>query len=170
MSTISFIIPSIGRPSLHKTLHSIEPWPGDEIIVSQFPEPSHTWGNAERKAAIAKARCEYLAFMDDDDWYVPGHRDIMENAILDVPGAPCLFRIRYPNGNILWRTKEAIPGNVSSQMILVPNRPEMFYKFQFPGNVNAGDYWFISRWKFPYTNWRSEIIAELGHNDGEHGN
>ena len=150
-----------------RTLNSIEKWPGDEIHAIQHFPPSGTWGNAERKEGIKKATCDYLAFIDDDDWYVKGHREIMESAISENPGKPNLFRMKYPNGQILWKEKEVKPGNVSSQMILVPNQKDMFYKFQFPGNTNMGDYYFVARWKFPETVWREEIIAFLGHNDGE---
>ena len=165
--TISFIVPTIGRSTLMRTLASIEKWPGDEIYAIQHFPPSGTWGNAERKEGIAKAKGNYLAFIDDDDWYVQGHREIMENAIKKHPGRPILFRMQYPNGNVLWKEKEVVPGNVSSQMILVPNRKQMFYKFQFPGNTNMGDYYFISRWKFPEIIWREEILVRLGHNDKE---
>src|SRR6266550_7689236 len=148
MAAISFIIPTIGRETLKRTVDSVEKWEGDEIIVVQHHPPSGTWGNAERKEGIAKAEGDYLAFMDDDDYYLPGHRKIMDQAVRENPGKPNLFRMQYPNGNILWKVKQRIPGNVSSQMIFVPNRKDMFYKFMFPGNTNMGDYYFISRWKF----------------------
>lgn len=165
--TISFIIPTIGRESLARTLGSIAKWAGDEVIVIQHHPPSGGWGNAERKEGIAKATGDYLAFIDDDDYYVAGHRDLMAKAIAQNPGLPHLFKMRYPNGNILWKEKKIVPGNVSSQMILVPNLKDMFYRFQFPGNTNMGDFYFISGWKFPEVIWREEIIALLGHNDGE---
>ena len=165
MPTISFIIPTIGRPSLQRTLASIEKWNSDEVLTIQFNPPSGTWGNSERKAGIAKATCDYLAFIDDDDYYVSNHRAIMERAMQENPGLPNLFRMQYPNGDILWKELRIIPGNVSSQMILVPNRKEMFYKFMFPGNTNMGDYYFVARWKFPEVIWREEVIAFLGHDD-----
>lgn len=166
---ISFIVPSIGRQSLKRTLASIEKWPEDEILVIQHHPPSGTWGNTERKEGIAKATCDYLAFIDDDDYYVVGHRHLMDQAIRANPSKPHLFRMQYPNGHILWREKKIAPGNVSSQMILVPNQKDMFYRFQFPGNTNMGDYYFISRWKFPQTIWEEDVIALLGHDDGVPG-
>ena len=165
--TISFVITTIGRDSLKRTLASIEKWPGDEIWAIQHSPPSGTWGNAERKEGIAKSTCDYIAFIDDDDYYVPGHRQIMDQAARENPGLPNLFRMQYPNGNLVWKTKEIIPGNIGSPMILVPNRKEMFYRFQFPGATNMGDYYFVARWKFPQVIWREEIIALLGHNDGQ---
>lgn len=167
MTSISFVIPSIGRESLKRTLASLEQMPGDEVLVIQHHPPSGKWGNPERKEGIAKATGDYIAFMDDDDYYVPGHRQIMTTAMAENPGVPNLFRMQYPNGKILWQQRMVIPGNVSSQMILVPNIKSMFYKFLFPDGTNMGDYYFISRWKFPNIIWRPEIIARLGHNDGE---
>ncbi|TSC86275.1 MAG: hypothetical protein G01um101416_698 [Microgenomates group bacterium Gr01-1014_16] len=166
MTTISFIIPSIGRQSLQRAVDSIEKWPGDEVLVVQHHPPSGTWGNAERKEGIAKAAGNYLAFIDDDDYYVPQHRTIMDRAITNHPGLPHLFRMRFPNGKILWKTREIIPGNIGSPMILVPNQKQMFYRFQFPGRTNMGDYYFVARWKFPVTIWEENIIALTGHDDG----
>lgn len=165
--TISFIIPTIGRKSLKRTLSSIEKWEGDQIWVIQHFPPSGTWGNAERKEGIAKSTCDYIAFIDDDDYYTKGHRAIMDKASSENPGKPNLFKIKYPNGKILWDRKEIVPGNISSQMIMVPNKSEMFYRFQFPGNTNMGDYYFVARWKFPEVVFRQEIIAMMGHSDGE---
>ena len=165
--TISFIIPTIGRKSLQKTLASIEKWGGDGILAIQHFPPSGTWGNTERKEGIAKSACDYIAFIDDDDYYVKGHRTLMDKAINENPGKPNLFKLQYPNGKILWDRKEIVPGNISSQMIMVPNKKEMFYRFQFPGNTNMGDYYFVSRWKFPEVVFREEIIVMMGHNDGE---
>lgn len=136
-------------------------------MVIQHVPPSGTWGNTERKEGIAKSTCDYIAFMDDDDCYVPGHRALMDAAIKANPGKPNLFKLQYPNGKILWDREEIVPGNISSQMIMVPNKKEMFYRFQFPGNTNMGDYYFVARWKFPEVVFRKEIIAMMGHNDKE---
>ena len=162
MATISFIIPTIGRKSLKRTLDSIEKWPRDEILIIQHSPPSGTWGNLERKEGIAKSTCDYIVFIDDDDYYVPGHRALMDAAIKENPGKPILFKVQFPNGKVLWETKEIVPGNVSGQMMLVPNIREKFYRFQWPGNTHMSDYYFMSRWKFPEVVFREEIIVTLG--------
>ena len=50
--TISYIIPSIGRESVKRTLASIEQWPGDEVLVIQLDTPSGTYGNEIGRAHV----------------------------------------------------------------------------------------------------------------------
>lgn len=164
--TISFIVPTTGRPSLKKTLASIETWPGDELLVIQHNPPSGNWGNAERQEGTDKAKCDYLAYIDDDDVYVPGHRKIMAKAIEENPGGnPILFKMRYPSGRVLWQKKWVKNGNVSTQMILVPNKKEMLSKWD--QKHTWADFAFINCWHWPAKtiDWREEIICLLGHND-----
>lgn len=138
---------------------------GDEVIVVPDIEKSGGWGNAQRNEGIIKATCDYIAFMDDDDYYVDGARDIMERTIKENPGLPVLFRMKYPDGTVLWKTKEVIPGNISTQMILVPNSRYMLGTF--PGKRNMADFLFIDAWKWPKGSivWSEEVIALLGHNN-----
>jgi glycosyltransferase involved in cell wall biosynthesis len=165
MNTISFIVPTIGRPTLKKTLDSIETWPGDEVLVIKHNPPSNNWGNAERQEGTNKAKGDYLAYIDDDDVYVPGAREIMHKAIEETAGCPILFRIKYPSGRVLWEKKWVKNGNVSTQMILVPNSPEMLYGWD--QKHSWADFWFINRWKWPSKSivWKKDITVLMGHND-----
>jgi len=165
--TISYIIPSCNRPTLSRAIDSIEMRDGDEICVEFDVPKSGKWGNPQRNKAIARATGDYLAFMDDDDRYLPGYRDTFEKVIKENPGKPVLFRQRYPNKDVIWKTKEVLPGNVSTVMMLVPNKPEMLYEWE--GGRNMADFIFINRWKWNEEDivWREEIIAELGNNDGK---
>ena len=91
-ATISFIIPTVGRESVKETLASIETRPGDEVLAIRHDPPSGNWGNTERQEGTDKAKCDYLAYIDDDDVYVPGHRAIMDKAIRENPNEyPILF-------------------------------------------------------------------------------
>lgn len=164
-NTISFIIPSINRETLKRTIDSIEMRKGDEIVVEFDIPKSNMWGNNQRNRGIIRAIGDYLAFLDDDDVFVPGHRQIMENAINENPGKPNLFKMKYPDGRILWSKKEVVPGNIGSSMIFIPNKKEMlktFYKAR-----NMGDFIFVNTWKWSKEDivWREEIISLLGHND-----
>jgi glycosyltransferase involved in cell wall biosynthesis len=156
--TISFIVPTLGRESLKKTLASVETWPGDELLVIQHNPPSGNWGNAERQEGTDKAKCDYLAFIDDDDVYVPGVRKIMDTAINESPeGTPILFKMQYPSGRTLWRNKRVKNGNVGAPMILVPNNKEKIWGWD--QKYSWADFHFINRWKWGHweINWRPEV-------------
>jgi hypothetical protein len=175
---ISFIIPTVGRPSLAVTLASVETMPGDEILIvcdervdiQPFVEgraearivhcpPGNDWGHAERNFAM------YIAHIDDDDTYAVGARALMADAIRETPGRPVLFRMQYPCGITLWRDPFIRCGNVGTPMMLIPNVPE---KLGTWGSFVGGDCSFLegSGWSSDEYVWRPEIIALLGHNVG----
>lgn len=176
MSSITFIVPTIGRSSLLLTLQSIETKPEDEILLVgnryrvRDPRvryidcaPGGDWGHTERNFATPHAKGDYIAHIDDDDVYAPGHRDLMEDAIQEANGNPVLFRMQFPNGITLWQDREVRCGNVGTPMFLIPNKPEMLGTWQ---SFVGGDCAFLesSLWKPSDYVWRREIIALLGHN------
>ena len=163
--SISYIIPTKGRDTLGRTLTSIERWNDDEIIVEVDNPPSGRWGNDQRNSGMKRAKGDFLAFIDDDDYYTEGHREIMEKAMKENPDKPHLFRIMYPNGRVLWGKKEVEPGNMSTQMILVPNKPGMLHHWQ--DGRNMADYIFIANWKWEGIVWHEDIICNMGHDDEE---
>ena len=173
---ISFIVPTIGRPSLLQTLASIECWPGDEVLVvgnvrevtkgavRYIPcPPGGDWGHSERNFATPLARCKYIAHIDDDDTYAAGTRALMADAMRQAPGRPTLFRMRYPNGITLWDQPEIRCGNVGTPMMLIPNMPTKLGRWE---SFVGGDCAFLqnSKWAAEDYNWRPEVIALLGHN------
>lgn len=179
---ISFIVPTVGRESLQRTLKSIELWPGDELIVignvsemtnhDAFEDvtvrfipcaPGGDWGHSERNIAMPLARGQYLAHIDDDDIYAPHTRELMADAIKKTPNRLVLFRMQYPNGITLWSEPVLRCGNVGTPMILQPNDPSKLAQFEpFVG----GDCAFLekSKWNREDIVWRPEVIALLGHN------
>lgn len=160
MSTISYIIPSLNRESLHRTIASIEMREGDEICVEFDIPKSNMWGNPQRNKAMARATGDYLAFIDDDDFYVKGHREKMEKAIQEHPGSLLLFQMRFPNGAVLWNGKDKVPGNIGTPMILVPNDKSKLH-FWKEGR-NMADFIFVDHWKGDIV-WIEEVLTELGH-------
>lgn len=174
---ISFIVPTIGRASLAKALASIETWPGDEIIVvgeceHTDPRPIYVrcergndWGRKERQIGMSLAKGAYLAFMDDDDAYLPGARAAMQRAIDAAPYRPSLLQMVYPNGLVLWQSPTLACGNVSTQMILIPNDPDRLGEWS---ERYEGDFDFLQsmKWHVESINWWPEIIARIGHADG----
>jgi len=183
---ISFIVPTTCRPSLVRTLASIECIDGDEILlvsdmslnlhmqsfVTERPEircihcpPGKDWGHTERNVAQQHARGEYIAHIDDDDWYMPGTRDLMADAITKTHGLPIMFRMRFPCGITLWRDPKVYCGNVGTPMFLIPNHPE---KFGTWGSFVGGDCSFLETSKWPLDEYvfRPEVIALLDHDPG----
>lgn len=172
---ISFIVPTVGRPSLQKTLASIECLSGDEILVVGDIEPptddrvrfirclaDKCWGGTERNLAMSQAHGRYLSFMDDDDVYAPGARAALGAAILEAPGCPAIFRMKYPGGMVLWQKQALECGNIGTPMIFVPNVPS---KLGVWSQRYESDFNFIEsmKWSFEDVVWRTEIIAHLGH-------
>ena len=169
--TISFIIPTLGRESLQQTFDSIETWEGDEILTIQHTPPSGNWGNAERQEGTDKAKCNYLAFLDDDDIYVQGARKIMDIAIREnLNNYPIMFKMQYPSGRIIWKDKKIACGNIGAPMFLVPNVKKNLHIWE-PAR-SAADFIFADKWAWPakLTIWREEIIALLSHNDEKYEN
>lgn len=163
--TVSFIIPTIGRDSLQDTLASIHPWPGDEILVIQHHPPSGDWGSSERNEGLAKATGDYISFIDDDDIYAPDARYIMDRAIQESRRPyPILFRMRMPDGKILWDKPRLRCNRMGTPMIFVPNIYEKFVPWN--GTIEA-DFQFINCQYWPHRHiiWREEIIALVNHAD-----
>lgn len=176
--TVSYIVPTIGRESLLDTLASIETWPGDEILVigktdladdtrvRWIPcDRGYDWGATERTRGMQAASGDYLAFIDDDDVYLPGARAEIAWTIADTPGRPTLFRIVYPSGGVLWSAPVLREGNVSTQMIVIPRIP---HRLGHWSPRREGDYDFLTSmgWAPSAIVWRREVIAQMGHNDG----
>lgn len=147
--SISFIVATSNRPTLAATLRSIEMREGDELIVvghdvppldprARYVEhaPGNNWGHSERNHAMELATCDYIAHLDDDDAYAPGHRARFAGAIQNHPGRPFIFKMRYANGLELWRHKVVEVGNVGTPMSLIPNDPARRGEF---GDYYGGD-------------------------------
>jgi hypothetical protein len=109
------------------------------------------------------AKGQYIAHIDDDDIYAPGHRALMQDAIQRAPGQPVLFRMQYPSGATLWQEKVLRCGNVGTPMFLIPNQPEKLGTWR---SFVGGDFVFLeeSKWAPEEFVWREEVVALLGHN------
>jgi glycosyltransferase involved in cell wall biosynthesis len=130
MTWTTFIIPTIGRPSLANTLGSLaeqtsEEW--DAIVVgdgaTMIPIPyqdQERWEgkvefiNAEKSAsagltrdygieyALEAEKTEWIAFVDDDDQLMPTYLEALHDATRRYPAADVvLFRMLYNNGRVL---------------------------------------------------------------------
>jgi len=182
---LSIIIPTVGRDSLQATLESVVSQThrvgpdADEVLVIGGPgaavapyadagcrhlpcPPGGDWGCVERTKGIAAATGTHLAFIDDDDVWVPGARLALAHAMADWPDRLALFRMRYrKDGAILWDKPVLRVGNVSTQMILVPNDPARLGRWT---TRREGDFDFISscQWPEQAIAWYDNVIAEIG--------
>ena len=177
---ISFVLPTLGRPGLLEALDSIELWSGDEVLVvgemhalNPYIRQSdidrgvrflhcprgNDWGHSERNFAQQHAKGAYIANIDDDDVFAPGHRALM--AEVTETNRPAIFRMQYPNGMKLWYWHGLVEGNVGTPMMFFPNDRA---KLGTWGNSYCGDSAFLisCKWTPPEYVWRPEIIALIG--------
>lgn len=145
--TFSIIVPTTGRPSLRTALQSLanQPlMPGDEVIVVGAGEeqaqsfgyrhlahaPAGDYGYSERAFGMAAATASHLAFLDDDDVYVPGAFAAMRAEIARNPDRPHLFKMIAPWGETLWRSAGVIkPGDFGGAQFVTPNIPEKLGRY-----------------------------------------
>ena len=184
--TLSVIIPTIGRPTLKRTLDSIRAQQlvdGDEVLVVQDGPPDEAtraiveesriahymatgkragdFGATPRNFGMAVAGGEYLASMDDDDTYTEGAFGVIRRAAARHPDRPLMFRIFGPSSEKrLWRFKTIRMGNVGSTMFVAPNVPGKVGRW---GNHRAQDFQFIhstlALWPAGSLVWCPEVIA-----------
>lgn len=196
--TLSIVIPTCGRLSLTRTLESVASTGArncDEVIVvgdgrqaeaeRQVREflskskpgfrvsyheygPTNMVGSAQRMLAMGKATGTHLAFVDDDDVYLPGALDAVREEILKAPQRPLVFKERScvarHSWGVVWKDKAVRCGNVGTQGIVVPNNPNRLGHWP---NERTADYTFLRTTVDLYPNrdadvvWIDRIIAEL---------
>ena len=142
--TISVIVPTRGRRSLRGTLASVvrQLEPGDEVLVRWSRDED--FGNSARQSLIERARGTHLAFIDDDDQFADDALATMRRAAAENPGRIVVFRMRYLDGQVLWREPVLRERNVSSQMFLVPNVPGKLGRWENPDYTRMADYRFLA--------------------------
>lgn len=142
--SISVIIPTIGRLSLAATLDSMIHQIDDDdqvIVVGDGPQPvarsiagaydgkvkyletperANDFGATPRNFGIDVADRPYLAFMDDDDVYLPGAFGSIKDGLRQCPGRPHLYRMIWMQ-NVIWSVPAVFPANVGTHMVILPN-------------------------------------------------
>ncbi len=68
----------------------------NRISFYSHPEGQNLGPGSTRNLGLAKARCEYIAFLDADDWYLPGY---FAEAAAAFAADPELGLVRHPLGN-----------------------------------------------------------------------
>lgn len=192
-ATFSIIIPTKGRVTLRRTLDSIV-WAGigphDEVIVvGDGPQPvakhivenfksiniryvdgelTHGYGGRQRNLGMFLAGKTHLAFIDDDDVYVPGALYYMREAAEEHLGKFILFREEehrvHVKWGIVWQQKVLKYANVGTQMIVCPNTKHQLGTW---GDKQGSDWTFIrgtvDRWPGGEDGivWIDRVIAYL---------
>lgn len=146
--TLSFIVPTIGRPTLPRTLKSIDTqeWlEGDcvyvvddggkpglvESLIEGFTIPIHLlnaygphndWGNIARNLALKAVTTSHVMFIDDDDWYVDGAIKCVRETIGAASTVPHLFRFKSRQGEIIWRARDLVACNVGTPNLVCESK------------------------------------------------
>ncbi len=190
--SLSIIVPTLGRPSLASTLLTLteQTQDDDEVIVvmAEHANPYEvsamvtacavfpgSWrllyclhsgpgrGDAERNLGMKHATGTHLAFMDDDDVYLPGALDLMRRHA--HPDRTVIFQLDYRNRGlgIIWSEPVLRYSNVSTQMILVPNVPEKLGVWAPFQETEACDWVFIRDTVELQDDpvWVPEVIAQI---------
>lgn len=173
--SISVVMPTINRRSLELAIKNIHdqlssedqiivvgdgPCPGAFNICDRYkktkyfeiPKFGH-WGAACRNLGIKMAEKDFIWFLDDDDGILDGAVEAIKSSISPGTDKMYIFRMRNPD---IWRNKNLVVGNVSSQVLVVPKR------FDLPGwgLEYAGDFTFAKECsKFLEVVWVDKVIA-----------
>lgn len=146
MALISIVVPTVGRPTLRRTLRAIRRQDRGDlevIVVSDGPQPTaksiarslrwqglrfvegpftRNWGNAQRMLGIEQARGRYLMFIDDDDEHRSGAFASVRDAVRQFPERIIIFRM-HRLGADLWTDPVLRLENVGTPMFVIPNAP-----------------------------------------------
>jgi glycosyltransferase involved in cell wall biosynthesis len=138
--SLSLIIPTIGRPTLKRTLDSLQPQllPEDEVLLVDHGYHEHVaelaadygcryfrddtptpYGGARRNMGMRFATGTHLHFMDDDDTYAPRALAAIREALL--PDTVLMFQIMCETGVVLWEEPRFEYGKIQTEMFVIPN-------------------------------------------------
>lgn len=139
MSVVSVVIPTLGRDSLRAALDSARTQQGvdvDIIVVNDSGQPlvgdlgahvrvidtpGRTGSAAARNAGLAEVRGDFLAFLDDDDTWLPGHLSTAVDALTAQPDADIYFcrgLVLYGGTSSRVEPAESLGGRTAADWIL----------------------------------------------------
>jgi hypothetical protein len=154
--TISVLVASIGRPTLGRTMQSVmgQLHPTDQLLIDVNGDCP--WGHAARNRMMKAADGDAIVFMDDDDIYLPDALKLIRIGFREAPDRVHIFKMRYYDGREIWSDEQVREGNVSTQMVCVPNEADAAW-----GDRYQGDFDFITAvcTQFGDPVWQPEAIA-----------
>ncbi len=178
MKTVTVALATIGRDTLGAALDScrsadmvILAWdrdgigttpilggsfgPGVEVV--EVSDGHRGWAAHNKGAELADT--DLIAFMDDDDVYLPGAIEtIREHASFTNP---TVFQVDCPWNGIVPNSHELRFGNISTQGLVVPNIKDKLGVWGEHQNNAGGDYTFLKETvaKMGEIHWVDEVIA-----------
>lgn len=185
--SLCIITPTIGRPTLARTLASAQIGPGDEwIVIGDGPQPEarkmarQAWGwrfyesvelkyldyhkplgnygNPLRDAAMQLSDKDYFIFLDDDDILAPNAMRIIKKELKQHYPKPIMFRMINANGRTIWREPIVTVGNVGGSMFCPRNDPDHLVKWA-DDDTYQSDFLFIEGCLKTYgENWRQALV------------
>lgn len=131
-------------------------WPGPGRLTQDWTGKCHQdWAGVARNRGMVLAKGEVLAFLDDDDAFEPGALELYRDIV-----RPAMFRTWRPSRqDHLWKKKKVAIGNVSTQLIVVPNIPNLLgeWGLRYHGDV---DFIQTTAAKWRGLDWRQEVTTQ----------
>lgn len=119
----------------------------------------HCYGHPQRNYGIKIANGDWLAWMQDDDVWLPGAVEAIMQSISTGNSTPRLFRTHTWQAGIVWKRQELVVGNIDADCIVTPNMPGKVAEWT---NRYEGDFDFIlntcKRWGMN-VRWEEFVIA-----------
>jgi len=143
---LTIILATTGRATLDAAIRSAtsQMVPGDELIL--VFDDSGDAGDTPRNRVLDGAHGTHIAFLDDDDEYLPGALEAFRRFARSNPGRIGLFRIKYGLYGTPWTEERKELIATATAMYLIPNAPGKVGRFgRSPGAPpgRLGDYAFI---------------------------
>lgn len=149
-NSITFIIPSIGRNSLNNTIQSLMNQTNPNwkcIIIYDGVTPNHIYNDERikfisigklgensshhgmsglvRNEGLKICNTEWIGFVDDDDTIDIQYVETLFSEYTDYDFV--IWRMQYPNGQILPRTNQITFGNVGISFCFKNKFPNLFF-------------------------------------------
>jgi glycosyltransferase involved in cell wall biosynthesis len=140
--------------------------PSGQLLYVEHDGGLHCYGQPQRNFGALVARGQYLAWLGDDDIYLPGAFASIAAHIRASEPAPHLFRWISPWKTLLWEAPGSIgvePGHIDAECIITPNLEQYLGTWE---NRYQGDFDFIQgtleRWARAGVppRWCAETIAQ----------
>lgn len=103
---------------LKKQISEYESDPRFRLIIQE----KHINGAVARNIGIRQAKGEYIAFLDDDDWWMPNKIEEQVNVLKELPqdwgGVSCKF-VFYDKGEVVGRTRKYRDGYIYKDILFL---------------------------------------------------